>query len=223
MPIEPPVSAWMFPPAHTADEHGVVGIGADVDSGTLLGAYRTGMFPMPLEPGGPMAWWSPDPRGVLHPGDLSVSRSLRSSCRGYEIRVDTAFEDVLVGCADPSRGQGWIDERIIDAYQQLHTLGWAHSVEAWDDKGLAGGLYGVAIGGLFAGESMFHQRTDASKAALVGLVNILGDGPNRLIDVQWCTEHLAGLGAIEIPRDGYLAVLPDLIGSDGPSWPPMGG
>ncbi|MBT3247173.1 MAG: leucyl/phenylalanyl-tRNA--protein transferase [Actinobacteria bacterium] len=223
MPIKPPESTWVFPPAHTADEHGVVGIGADVDPGTLLGAYRSGMFPMPLEPGGPMAWWSPDPRGVLVPGDLSISRSLRSSCRRYEIRVDTAFSEVMAGCADPSRDRGWIDHRIMEAYQQLHVLGWAHSVEAWDEDGLAGGLYGVSIGGLFAGESMFHQRTDASKAALVGLVGILGDDPNRLIDVQWCTDHLAGLGAIEIDRDEYLECLPGLLGAQGPIWPPQRG
>lgn len=221
MPIEPPDSAWVFPPAGTADEHGVVGIGADVDPGTLLSAYRSGMFPMPLESGGPMAWWSPDPRGVLLPADLVVSRSLRSSCRRYEIRVDTAFAEVVEGCADPSRDRGWIDNRIIEAYQQLHVLGWAHSVEAWDRGGLAGGLYGVCVGGLFAGESMFHQRTDASKAALVGLVGILGDGPDRLIDVQWCTEHLAGLGAIEIDRDEYLERLPGLLGVRGPTWSPQ--
>ena len=223
MPIEPPESAWVFPPANTADEHGVVGIGADVDPGTLLGGYRSGMFPMPLESGGPMAWWSPDPRGVLLPADLAVSRSLRTSCRRYEVRVDTAFAEVMAGCADPSRDRGWIDNRIIEAYRQLHILGWAHSVEAWDEDGLAGGLYGVSMGGLFAGESMFHQRTDASKAALVGLVGILGDGPDRLIDVQWCTDHLAGLGAIEIDRDGYLERLPGLLSAQGPTWPPQRG
>ena len=174
----------MFPPAGTADEHGVVGVGADVDPGTLLTAYRSGVFPMPLEPGGPMAWWSPDPRGVLQPSDLVVSRSLRNSCRRFETRVDTAFDEVGEACADPGRERGWIDDRIIDAYRLLHGLGWAHSVEAWDDDGLAGGLYGVAIGGLFAGESMFHQRTDASKVALVGLVDLLGSGPGRLIDVR---------------------------------------
>ena len=212
----------MFPPAGTADEHGVVGVGADVDPGTLLTAYRSGVFPMPLEPGGPMAWWSPDPRGVLKPSDLVVSRSLRNSCRRFETRVDTAFDEVVEACADPGRERGWIDDRIIDAYRLLHGMGWAHSVEAWDDDGLAGGLYGVAIGGLFAGESMFHQRTDASKVALVGLVDLLGSGPGRLIDVQWCTDHLAGLGATEIPRGDYLAGLPALLDADGPDWPRPG-
>tara|TARA_B100000959_G_scaffold19809_1_gene19096 strand:+ start:20198 stop:20839 length:642 start_codon:yes stop_codon:yes gene_type:complete len=213
----------MFPPVRTADEHGVVGVGADIDTGTVLDAYRSGMFPMPLEQEGPMAWWSPDPRGVLRPAELSVSRSLRTSCRRYEIRIDTAFSKVMAGCADPSRDRGWIDHRIIGAYQQLHALGWAHSVEAWDEDGLAGGLYGVAIGGLFAGESMFQQRTDASKAALVGLVDILGDSPDRLIDVQWCTDHLASLGAIEVTRDDYLSRLPRLLSAEGPTWPSQRG
>ncbi len=197
----------------------MVGVGADATPGTLLSAYRSGVFPMPLEPGGPMAWWSPDPRGVLHPGDLVVSRSLRASCRRYEVRFDTAFDEVVLGCADPARERGWIDERIMSAYGRLHRLGWSHSVEAWDDDGLAGGLYGVSLGGLFAGESMFHRRTDASKVALVALVELMGTGPDRLIDVQWCTDHLAGLGAVEVSRSWYLGALPGLLSADGPAWP----
>jgi len=190
-----------------------------VDPGTLLAAYRCGLFPMPMETGGPMAWWSPDPRGVLDPGGMRLSRSLRRSTARYEIRVDTAFPEVLEACADPAREHGWIDGRIASAYVELHRLGWAHSVEAWDADGLAGGLYGVAIGGLFAGESMFHRRIDASKVALTGLVDLLGNGSDRLVDVQWCTPHLARLGAVELSREAYLEVLPDLTLATGPNWP----
>jgi leucyl/phenylalanyl-tRNA--protein transferase len=140
---------------------------------------------------------------------LHVSRSLRRSLRRYEVRVDTAFADVVAGCADRARPGGWITPEIEEAYQALHALGWAHSVEAWDADGLAGGLYGVAIGGLFAGESMFSRRADASKVALVELVRILGeDGhDDRLLDVQWATDHLATLGVEEVPRRTYLTRL----------------
>lgn len=197
----------------------MVAVGADVDPGTLLAAYRCGLFPMPMETGGPMAWWSPDPRGVLDPGGMRIGRSLRRSTARYEIRVDTAFPEVLEACADPAREHGWIDGRIASAYVELHRLGWAHSVEAWDADGLAGGLYGVAIGGLFAGESMFHRRIDASKVALTGLVDLLGNGSDRLVDVQWCTPHLARLGAVELSREAYLELLPDLTLATGPNWP----
>ena len=120
-----------------------------------------------------MAWWSPEPRGVLPLSGLRVTRSMRQSARQFEIRVDTAFADVVAGCADPGREGGWIDDQIVTAYSELHRLGWAHSVEAWRDGELAGGLYGVAIGGLFAGESMFTRARDASKVALMGLVDLL--------------------------------------------------
>jgi len=218
MPVEPPSSAWLFPPADSADDHGVVGVGADLDPGTLLTAYRSGLFPMPVREDGAVAWWSPDPRGVLRPADVRVSRSLRRSQRRYEVRVDTAFDEVLEACADPERPRRWIDARMVAAYTELHRLGWAHSVEAWDDEGLAGGLYGVGLGGLFAGESMFHRRTDASKVALLGLVDLLGTSGPRLVDVQWTTPHLAGLGATELPRDVYLGMLPTLTSDTGPDW-----
>jgi leucyl/phenylalanyl-tRNA--protein transferase len=199
----------VFPPPDTADEHGLVGIGADLEPGTVLAAYRGGLFPMPLRRRGPIGWWSPDPRGVLELDDLVVRRSLRQSCRRFEIRIDTAFDAVLAGCADPRRPNGWIDPRISEAYRRLHDMGWVHTVEAWDDQGhLVGGLYGVAIGAFFAGESMFHRARDASKVALVALVELLRSGPAAdiaLLDVQWCTEHLASLGATELPRREYLA------------------
>jgi leucyl/phenylalanyl-tRNA--protein transferase len=175
----------------------------------VLAAYRAALFPMPLRPRGPVAWWSPNPRGVIPIDRLRVSRSLRRSCGRYEIRIDTAFAEVIDACADHRRDGAWIDDDIRAAYVRLHTLGWAHSVEAWTrDGALAGGLYGVAINGLFAGESMFHRATDASKVALVALVDRLRDdgagGAGRLLDVQWRTEHLESLGAIEIPAAEYV-------------------
>ena len=212
MPVEPLPTRWGFPDPATATEDGVVGLGADLEPGTLLAAYRQGLFPMPLHGARSMGWWSPDPRGVLPLDGLRASRSLQRSCRRYEIRVDTAFHAVIAACADPRRRGGWITPAIVAAYRRLHDLGWAHSIEAWDDDGLAGGLYGVAIGGLFAGESMFHHRPDASKVALVGLVDLLRDGEDdRLLDVQWCTDHLARLGAIEVPRATYLERLADAL------------
>ncbi len=158
MPIEPPVTCWMLPPPESAERSGVVGIGADLEPGTILAAYRRGLFPMRVESGGPIAWWSPDPRGVLPLDGLIVSRSLRRSLLRYTIRIDTAFERVMRECAAPDRPYGWIDDSFVEAYGRLHALGWAHSVEAWLGDALVGGLYGVAIGGFFAGESMFHRE-----------------------------------------------------------------
>jgi leucyl/phenylalanyl-tRNA---protein transferase len=217
-PVEPPLSRWVFGEIHEADaEEDLVAIGADLEPGTVLAAYRQGLFPMPLGSGRgskePMGWWSPVRRGVLEPADLRVSRSLRRSVRDFEVRVDTAFAEVIDACADPARPHGWIDDRVRDAYVALHRLGWAHSVETWRDGRLEGGLYGLAIGGLFAGESMFHRARDASKAALVGLVDLLDDehADRRLVDVQWQTPHLETLGVREVDRDAYLARLPDLL------------
>jgi leucyl/phenylalanyl-tRNA--protein transferase len=211
-PVEPPPSRWELPPARSADESGIVGIGADLEPGTVLAAYRHGLFPMPLRRPRALAWWSPDPRGVLPLDGLRVSRSLRKACARFEVRVDTAFDQVLAACADPKRPHGWIDGAVAEAYRRLHLLGWAHSVEAWTPEGeLAGGLYGIAVSGLFAGESMFHRRTDASKVALVGLVDRLRDGGATLLDVQWTTEHLTSLGAVDISRDDYLGRLADAL------------
>lgn len=206
-PVEPPPSVWGLPDPRTADPDGLLGVGADLAPGTILSAYRSGIFPMPVGAGGPLGWWSPDPRGVLPLDGLVVSRSLRRSCREYEVRVDTAFAEVMAGCADPRRRGGWITPAFEAAYAELHHLGWAHSVEAWTHDGeLAGGLYDIAVGGLFAGESMFHRGRDASKVALVGLVELLraDADPRRLLDVQWRTDHLASLGVVEIPREEYL-------------------
>jgi leucyl/phenylalanyl-tRNA---protein transferase len=204
----------VFPPVDEADDDGLVGVGADLEPGTILDAYRRGLFPMPLGGRGPVGWWSPDPRAVIPLDGLRVSRSLRRSLRRYEVRVDTACERVIDACRDPARPHGWISPGIRAAYLRLHELGWVHSVEAWtvgaggDPVGeLAGGLYGVALGGLFAGESMFHRRTDASKVALVALVDLLRAGccpETRVLDVQWMTPHLASLGAVDVSRADYV-------------------
>lgn len=194
------------PPEDIGD---LIAIGAGLDPATVLSAYRGGLFPMPVDDGAAIGWWSPEDRGVLPLDALVVSRSLRKSVRRFEIRVDTAFDEVMAGCADPERDGRWIDDQILEAYQHLHGLGWAHSVEAWLDGELVGGLYGLAIGGLFAGESMFSRVTDASKVALVALVSLLSDehADQRLLDTQWQTDHLATLGVVEIPRAEYFARL----------------
>ncbi len=210
MPVEPPPTTWELPPAESADERGVVGVGADLAPGTLLAAYRSALFPMPVE-GGLLAWWSPDPRGVIPLDGLRVSRSLRRSVGRYQLTVDRDFPAVIAACAEPDRPHGWIDDDVQAAYLRLHDLGWAHSVEAWDGGELAGGLYGVAIGGLFAGESMFHWETDASKVALVHLVDQLRAGGASLLDVQWTTPHLVSLGAVDIPREEYQRRLADAL------------
>jgi len=211
MPVEPDVSRWRLDLEHAAPDEDLVGVGADLEPGTLLKAYRAGLFPMGLghHGRGPIGWWSPDPRGVLLPGGIKVSKSLRRSHRRFEVRVNTAFEEVLNACADPRREGRWITPAVARAYTRMHRLGWAHSVEVWLDGELAGGLYGLAIGGLFAGESMFHRVTDASKVALVALAErVYADGnPRRLIDVQWATPHLCSLGITEVPREDYVARL----------------
>ena len=212
MPTEPPPTTWALPPATNADANGVVGVGADLQPGTLLAAYRAGLFPMPVGGGRQLVWWSPDPRGVLPLDGLRISRSLRRSWRRYEIRVDTAFEAVVASCADPSREGSWITDAMRSAYVRLHELGWAHSVEAWTPDGrLAGGLYGVHVAGLFAGESMFHHARDASKVALVALVERLVAIGATLLDVQWTTPHLRSLGALDVPRSRYLELLREAL------------
>ena len=211
----PPPSVWQFPCSAAAQEAAagpgeVVGIGADLEPGTLLAAYRCGLFPMPVA--NKLAWWSPDPRGIIPLDGLVVSRSLLRSCRRFEIRVGTAFDEVIEACAEPSRRGAWIDRRMKNAYRRLHELGWAHSVEAWAPDGdLAGGLYGVAIGGLFAGESMFFRQRDASKVALVALVEAMRAGGGQLLDVQWLTSHLESLGAVAVSRARYHELLKEAV------------
>ncbi|MDQ6616659.1 MAG: leucyl/phenylalanyl-tRNA--protein transferase [Actinomycetota bacterium] len=207
-PVEPPACRWAFPATleevnRAAGDSDVVGAGADLSPGTILAGYRHGLFPMPVRRG-LVAWWSPVERGIIPLDGLRVSRSLRKSCARYEVRYDSAFDQVIASCADRRRPGAWISRDIVRAYRVLHDLGWAHSVEAWNSEGrLAGGLYGVAVGGLFAGESMFHWGTDASKVALVALVERLRAGGASLLDVQWLTPHLASLGAVAVTRAEY--------------------
>ncbi|OYO10985.1 leucyl/phenylalanyl-tRNA--protein transferase [Enemella evansiae] len=195
----------------------------DLDPRTVLAAYREGVFPMPLEPD-LIGWFSPLDRGVLPLDGLRVTRSLRKSMKHYRVSVDQAYEQVVDGCADPRREAGWIDADIRRVYGELHQAGVVHSVEVWDaaDR-LVGGLYGVSIGGLFAGESMFHDPQhgrDASKTALVELVRLLSaDGLPRLLDVQWLTPHLASLGAVELSRRDYLSRLRKVLDQPPPAWP----
>ena len=209
MPIDPGPTPWRLPTPAPRDED-LIASGGDLEPSTLLAAYRRGLFPMPAElESREICWWSPVRRGVLPLDGLVVSRSLRASVRRFEVRVNTAFAEVVEGCADPRRDSRWINPAIVRAYTRLHELGWAHSVETWRDGELVGGLYGVAIGGLFAGESMFSRATDASKVALVHLVDLLRDehADRRVLDTQWQTPHLASLGVVEIPRREYLARL----------------
>jgi leucyl/phenylalanyl-tRNA--protein transferase len=219
VPSEPSPTPWRLeaPPDDYRDD--LWAVGADLAPGTLVAAYRLGLFPMPV--GALVGWFSPARRGVVPLERFAPSRSLRRARRRYEIRVDTAFARVVGGCARPGDASSWIDSSIEAACGQLHELGWAHSVEAWDADGLAGGLYGVAIGGLFAAESMFHVRTDASKAAFVGLVELLRDAgaaDGRLLDVQWVTPHLETLGAVEVPRAEYRRLLAGALELACPSW-----
>jgi leucyl/phenylalanyl-tRNA--protein transferase len=191
-----------------ADASGIVAIGADLEPGTLLAGYRAGLFPMPFDRRR-IAWFSPDPRGILPLDGLRITRSLRRSLQRYEVRVDTSFRTVMEECGDPRRSGAWINRSIVDAYDRLHRLGWAHSVETYLDGELVGGLYGVRIDRFFAGESMFHHATDASKVALVHLVDILRAVGVTLLDVQWTTPHLVSLGAVDVPRTTYLELLAD--------------
>ena len=215
-PTPLPPSVWHFPPAEDADEHGVVGIGADLDPATIIGAYRHGLFPMPISAEDEqevIAWWSPRQRGILEFEDLVVSKSLRRSCRRYDVTINADFDAVIGACATLDREGGWISPSIRAAYRQLHQLGWAHSVETWDDGVLVGGLYGLQINGLFAGESMFHTATDASKVALVALVSALEEVGATFIDVQWPTDHLATLGVSEITQGSYFTRLREALAS----------
>jgi leucyl/phenylalanyl-tRNA---protein transferase len=155
-----------------------------------------------------VGWWSPDPRGIVPLDGLRVARSMRQSAKRFEVRIDTCFENVIRACGDPSRESGWITEDFISAYTALHRLGWAHSVEVFDREGaLAGGLYGVRVNGLFAGESMFYAQRDASKVALMALVDVMRRSGMILLDVQWRTDHLQSLGAVDVTRAEYLKLL----------------
>jgi leucyl/phenylalanyl-tRNA--protein transferase len=205
-----------FPPVETAlaEPNGLLAAGGDLSPRRLLAAYRRGIFPWFAE-GDPILWWSPAPRMVLVPAELRITRSLAKTLRNrpYEVRFDAAFAEVMRGCAAPREGQAgtWITADMRAAYTRLHELGYAHSVETWIDGALAGGLYGVAIGRVFFGESMFSAARDASKIAFVHLVRHLEREGFGLVDCQMHTEHLASLGAKEIPREDFSRRLRDLV------------
>lgn len=202
----------------------LVGVSAEFSAPIAVEAYASGVFPMPLDDVH-MGWWSPMERGIFELGDVRVTRSLRQSARRYTTTIDAAFGRVLERCADPSREGGWIDRRIRAVYMKLHEHGIAHSVETWSVDGeLVGGLYGVNVRGLFAGESMFHdpiRGRDASKVALLRLVAQLRQIGATLLDTQWVTPHLASLGAIEITREAYLARLNDALDARSQRWEPQ--
>jgi leucyl/phenylalanyl-tRNA--protein transferase len=187
-----------------------------IDSSVLIAAYAQGIFPMSLgeETGGEIGWFSPDPRGIIPIDKLTVSRRLARVIRQkrFDVRVDTAFEAVMRACASDREEGTWISEEIIESYVALHQRGLAHSVETWRDGRLVGGLYGVHLGSAFFGESMFHTETDASKVALVALVERLREKGFTLLDTQWITPHLEQFGAIEIPKAEYLERLSQAIG-----------
>ncbi|HEY8521191.1 MAG TPA: leucyl/phenylalanyl-tRNA--protein transferase [Gammaproteobacteria bacterium] len=213
-----------FPPADSAlsEPNGLLAAGGDLRPERLLAAYRRGIFPWYAE-GQPILWWSPDPRTVLWPERLKVSRSLRRTlARGtFEVTVDTSFDEVVAGCAAPRRyADGtWITPEMAEAYSRLHRLGWAHSFETRQEGRLVGGLYGVAIGRVFFGESMFSRATDASKVALYHLVEHLKRHDFALIDCQVASEHLARLGATPMPRDEFVRALRELCDPPGTPGP----
>lgn len=221
-------SKYVWPDAGSWPTKGdVVARGADLHPSTLIDAYRRGLFPMegvddenPTE----IYWWSPQRRGIIPLDGLRITRSMRRSARRYSVRINHDFVRTVLGCASRARDGDrdsngdddgeWITDRFVDAYARLHELGWAHSIETYDGDGvLVGGLYGVRIGGFFAGESMFHLARDASKVALMALVELMRASDMSLLDTQWLTPHLESLGAVAVPRDDYLRRLASATGT----------
>lgn len=213
-----------FPPLSRAlaEPNGLLAAGGDLSAERLIDAYRNGIFPW-YSADQPLLWWSPDPRMVLVPAEVKISRSLGKRLRkgDFEIRTDSAFEAVMRACAAPRDNHGgtWITDEMIAAYTALHRRGLAHSVETWINGELAGGLYGVALGRMFYGESMFTRATDASKLALAHLARQLARWQFGMIDCQMSTPHLASLGAREMPREDFVRQLKDLVNCEPPrSW-----
>lgn len=179
----------------------------------LLAAYERALFPMPQEIQGAdvaIGWWSPEHRAIFYPDQIRLTRSTRQSAKNYSVTFNQQFRQVVTECGDPLRPDGWINQDVIDGYTRLHELGHAHSVEVWQYDRLVGGLYGVVIGGIFAGESMFHKATNASKVALAALGDVLNDGKGRVIDSQWMTHHLKSLGATSMQRPKYADLVQEL-------------
>ena len=205
----------VFPPISSVDDSGLLLIGGDLTSDTLLDAYRSGIFPWPAVERGReiLAWWSPDPRTIIELDELYVSRRLgrRIRCGQFEVRVNCDFAGVVAGCARRGSDEVWITPSIQSAYQRLHEMGYAHSVETWRDGLLVGGVYGVAVGGYFAGESMFHRTRDASKVALAHLVRHLHEREFQLFDIQQWTPHTGRLGAKQIARDEFIGRLENAV------------
>ncbi|CAN5162919.1 leucyl/phenylalanyl-tRNA--protein transferase [soil metagenome] len=212
-PVEPPDTGIRFPAAESADEHGLVAVGVDFRPGTLLRAYRNGIFPWPQSER-LVGWFSPDPRAIFPLAEPPrISRSMKRTLRlsPWTVRVDGAFDEVVVACGEQRSGGTWITRNLLNGYRALFHLGWAHCVEVREGEELVGGIYGVAINGLFAGESMFHRRTDASKVAFIHLVQRLRLAGYRLFDVQVQNPHIESLGCIEIPRTEYLERVSDAL------------
>lgn len=215
-----------FPPPEHSEPDGLLAVGGDLSPQRILLAYRSGIFPW-YSKGMPILWWSPDPRMVLFPEELRISHSLRRVLKKgtYDVTFDSAFRDVMMQCAEVRREKGedtWILPEMVAAYARLHELGYAHSAEAWHEGELAGGLYGIALGGVFFGESMFMRRPDASKVAFVRFVELLRRRNFRLIDCQMTTRHLQNFGAREIAREEFLRLLGEALQDPAPSegeWP----
>jgi leucyl/phenylalanyl-tRNA--protein transferase len=205
-----PGSPLSFPDPNESDDEGLLAVGGDLTPARLLFAYESGVFPW-YSVGVPPLWWCPNPRALMDRERLHVSRSLRRTLRGgsFEVTFDTAFREVIQACASNREGGTWILPEMMLAYSQLHELGHAHSFEVWCDGQLAGGLYGVRRGGLFAAESMFHTVTDASKVGLAVAIDSLFRAGIRVFDVQFVTDHLLSLGAYEVERSAYLARIAD--------------
>lgn len=211
----PPAAAvrrarFSFPDPREADAEGFLAHGGDLEPATLIAAYRQGIFPWPFDEH-ELLWWSPDPRAVIPMDALRISRRLARTLRrgAFRVTINAAFDEVVAGCA--AREQTWITPGMRRAYGRLHELGWAHSVEVWMEGALAGGLYGLAIGGLFAAESMFHHAPDASKIAMVALVQHACRVGVTLIDAQVPSAHITSMGAITLPRADYLARLAEAV------------
>ncbi len=215
MPTPLDASVWDFPTPEQMPKDDLVTLGADLKPETLIDSYKHGIFPMhiQIENKREIGWWSPLQRGILPLDKINISSSLKKSMKKYFVTFDQDFDAVIEGCGDDKRPKGWINKDIKIAYKKLFDLGYVHSVEVWNKKDeLVGGLYGVEVNGLFAGESMFHKETDASKTAMVYLVNQLKEaGGERIFDVQWQTPHLKSMGVIKISRAKYISLLPEVM------------
>ncbi|MGE0602138.1 MAG: leucyl/phenylalanyl-tRNA--protein transferase [Dehalococcoidia bacterium] len=212
--MEPPPCPWQFPDPHRAEDHGLIGEGADFSPSTILSAYRRGIFPWP-HGATEYLWFSPNPRAIIPLEGLMVSRRLGRTIRTgkFRVTVDSAFEAVMVACSEGRDDGTWITPALIEGYRELHRMGWVHSFEVWNrDSELVGGLYGVGVGAIFGAESMFSRERDASKVAMVALVQHARRVGIELIDIQVLTEHTERMGAVEISRDEYLGRLREAVG-----------